>query len=913
MAVNDGSLNASAGSPQLPNLLDSYGNYRPAWNVAGVDYHVGVPDGISLKDPSAISMQGVTVDKNAKVIYVTGDNVTLDGYNFSLSGGWEVNVQGANTTIKNSYFAIGSNNRAPITSTASASNMVVSYVTIDGNNKDPGWGGLISYRGNSFTVEFSELKNAGGDMIQQIDGGRNSTVIVRNNLIENGGMAPGAHGDYTQLAGGPFNVSIVYNTTVQKGGTTQGLQTEYVSGGEIAHNTMIGTVSYFTSLDMSSIKTQVTVHDNYFDSSGYGFIYPNAGPNDPTGKSVFVNNVNMKNGSVIQDKNATPIPPVDIPPPTNGSGSGSGSGTGTAPSAPTITSFSNDSGVAGDGITNDNTLTLTGKGTAGNTIKVFDGSKQVGSATVKADGTWSLTTSALADGKHSLTAQATDANGKTSSASAALAVTIDTVAPTAPTIVSNTAASALVNGVVALSGIAEANASVRVFDGDKQIGTATAKADGTWSFTTDKLAVGSHNLSAKAVDAAGNIGNASTNLAVTIPSQPTTPPPETAKPGAPSITALTNDSGVPGDGITNQNQLTIKGKADQNSTVKIFDGAKEIGTVKAAADGSWSFTSGALKDGDHSLTAKVVNGTVTSDASAPMVVTVDTVAPNAPSLNVYTEKGDAVSGKTTADHFVIKGTAEANSSVAVFDGNKQIGTATADKNGAWSFTTDAVATGDHKFTSTATDVAGNVSKASAAQSVSVDTSPTDPTSPTGSSVNFTDFFQKWGSKVTIKGTADANSKVSIFDGDSTKALGTVKAADDGSWSFTTSLSKGAHTLKAKVDGSSTFDSGSLVVGTSRGETLKSSAGNDLFVSNGGADTFVFAKDFGHDTIKDFTAYGRNHDVVQFSKSVFDNFADVLSHASQVGRDVVISAGPNDSLTLKNVKLWSLDKSDFHFA
>ncbi len=58
---------------------------------------------------------------------------------------------------------------------------------------------------------------------------------------------------------------------------------------------------------------------------------------------------------------------------------------------------------------------------------------------------------------------------------------------------------------------------------------------------------------------------------------------------------------------------------------------------------------------------------------------------------------------------------------------------------------------------------------------------------------------------------------------------------------------------------------------------------------------------------------RGHDVIQFSKSVFDNFADVLSHATQSGQNVVIADDAGNSLTLNNVKLAALDKHDFHFA
>ena len=93
----------------------------------------------------------------------------------------------------------------------------------------------------------------------------------------------------------------------------------------------------------------------------------------------------------------------------------------TAPVAPTITSFSTDSGVVGDGITNDNTLTLTGTAEANSTVKVYDGATLLGSATANGSGAWSYTTAALANGAHSLTATATDAAGNTSAASAALA------------------------------------------------------------------------------------------------------------------------------------------------------------------------------------------------------------------------------------------------------------------------------------------------------------------------------------------------------------------------------------------------------------------------------------------------------------------------------------------------------------
>ena len=103
-----------------------------------------------------------------------------------------------------------------------------------------------------------------------------------------------------------------------------------------------------------------------------------------------------------------------------------------APATPSIASFSTDSGTVGDGITNDNTLTLTGTAEANSTVKVYDGATLLGTATANGSGAWSYTTAALANGAHSLTATATDAAGNTSAASSALSVTVDTAAPAKP-------------------------------------------------------------------------------------------------------------------------------------------------------------------------------------------------------------------------------------------------------------------------------------------------------------------------------------------------------------------------------------------------------------------------------------------------------------------------------------------------
>jgi len=176
----------------------------------------------------------------------------------------------------------------------------------------------------------------------------------------------------------------------------------------------------------------------------------------------------------------------------------------TVPAAPVIASFSPDSNIVGDGITNVKILTLSGTADANSTLTVFDGTLQLGTATANASGAWSFTTGSLADGAHRFTATDTNAAG-TSAASSVLNVTVDTLAPTP--VISNFIENS--NGTVTLSGTSEANSALSIYDGNNTtpLGMVTTAANGTWSFTSGVLTGANHSFRARAVDVAGNVGS----------------------------------------------------------------------------------------------------------------------------------------------------------------------------------------------------------------------------------------------------------------------------------------------------------------------------------------------------------------------------------------------------------------------
>ncbi|MQA40431.1 Ig-like domain-containing protein [Rugamonas aquatica] len=308
-----------------------------------------------------------------------------------------------------------------------------------------------------------------------------------------------------------------------------------------------------------------------------------------------------------------------------------------APSAPAMTAGT-DSGIStSDAITSNATPVFTGTAEANATVTLYDsgGSAVLGSAVADGSGNWSITSSTLVQGSHTLSARQTDVAGNVSAASGARTVVIDTgaSAPAAPTLATASDSGAPGDGITnsaapTINGTAEANASVTLYDtgGSIVLGTATADGSGNWSITSSTLAQGSHTLSARQTDVAGNVSAAGATLTLTIDTA--TP----AAPGAP-VLAAASDSGTPGDRITTVAAPVLTGTAEAYATVKLYDsnGTTVLGTATANGSGDWSITSSALSVGTHTLTATQTDraGNV-SAAGASLALTIAAPPPPPP-------------------------------------------------------------------------------------------------------------------------------------------------------------------------------------------------------------------------------------------------------------------------------------------
>ncbi|MDL2193051.1 Ig-like domain-containing protein, partial [Cobetia sp. LC6] len=460
----------------------------------------------------------------------------------------------------------------------------------------------------------------------------------------------------------------------------------------------------------------------------------------------------------------------------------------TAPNTPTITSATDDvpadtGALASGDSTNDATPTLTGSAEAGSTVTITHNGEVVDSVTADTNGAWSYTPSTdLIDGEHAFSVTATDAAGNESAPSGEFTLTVDTVAPDAPTL-SET------DGTT-VAGTGEAGTTIEITNTAGDIlGSAVVDAEGNFSVELSPEQEAGSTLTATATDAAGNESAAST--ALDVPEDADVTPPNT-----PTITSATDD--VPADtgalasgDSTNDTTPTLGGTAEAGSTVTITHNGEVVDSVTADANGSWSYTpSTDLTDGDHVFSVSATDAAGNESAlSGEFTLTVDTVAPDAPTLS-------------ETDGTTVAGTGEAGTTIEITNTAGDIlGSAVVDAEGNFSVELSPEQEAGSTLTATATDAAGNESAASTALDVPEDADVTPPNTPTIASAT-DDVEADTGALAsgdstndatpTLTGSAEAGSTVTITHNG--EVVDSVTADTNGAWSYTpsTDLTDGEH-------------------------------------------------------------------------------------------------------------------------
>ncbi|QTD31476.1 Ig-like domain-containing protein [Pseudomonas fluorescens] len=524
---------------------------------------------------------------------------------------------------------------------------------------------------------------------------------------------------------------------------------------------------------------------------------------------------------------------------------------GGAPNAPAILGVTDNVGdnagenvSPGTGVTDDLRPVVNGTGEPDTVISLYINGVFAGSATVLANGTWTITpTIDLTEGLNSITAKATNAAGNESDPTGNYDITLDTTAPAPVTLEELTDNIGNVQGEInngdttddntpTFSGEGEPNSIVFIYDTVNGvatvIGSVQVDSNGDWTFTPrTPLADGPHSLHTVVQDAAGNQSEPSTPIGFTVDTRAV----EISIEYAADNEGSNQDSLASGD-VTDDTTPTLHGEATPNSYVNIYRDGTLIGTANVGADGKWNYTDSTLTTDDtYRYTAAVVTAAGgESPQTAEFILKLDTTAPEVGGPgeaggigdildDVGNENGATESienGGVTNDTTptLIGSGREPGEIIHIIDGETEIGTAVVKDDGTWSFTPETGrAPGEHQFVIRVEDAAGNLSAPSDPYIVTIDV--TGPAAPNlvdvldnvGGMIG--DLLDQGANPVTddnqpeFKGTAEANSIVYFTDTVNGVAtvIGSAQVDANGNWTYIPdpALAAGQHSISVSAE------------------------------------------------------------------------------------------------------------------
>lgn len=199
-------------------------------------------------------------------------------------------------------------------------------------------------------------------------------------------------------------------------------------------------------------------------------------------------------------------------------------------------------------------------------------------------GKWSVgLAEPLSDGTYMLTVRVIDAGGVESNASEGLRIRIDTQPSTStpPNLLDKSDSGSSKQDNITnvdqpgFDGWVEVGSSVTLYAGALELGSFLTTRGGRWVVTSQPvLRSGEYTVTARAIDTAGNVGDFSDPLTMTVDTFPPVPP---------------EIDGAEDGALEGENQLVLAGTAEQSSTVTLILDSKEIGTVQADINGAWFF------------------------------------------------------------------------------------------------------------------------------------------------------------------------------------------------------------------------------------------------------------------------------------------------------------------------------------
>jgi predicted thioesterase len=325
-------------------------------------------------------------------------------------------------------------------------------------------------------------------------------------------------------------------------------------------------------------------------------------------------------------------------------------------------------------------------------------------------------------------------------------------------------------------------------DGATTLGTGTLSS-GSATFSTATLQVGTHSITA----VYGGSGNDLTSTSAALSQSVTL---------AGSSTALASslNPSIYGQTVVLTATLTSSHGGTVTGTVTFKDGSTTLGTGTVGSGNKATYTTTALLEGTHSLTA-VYGGSIDNAGSTSAALT-QTVNQSTSTTALASSLNPSVYGQTVTFTATVTSThgGLVTGTVTFKDGSATLGTSNLNASNQATFATDKLGAATHTITavyngstsdsgSTSGTLSQVVSQAGGGISV---TSSLNPSS-SGTAVTFT-------AKITPQHGGAATGTVTFKDGTTTIGTGTVNSTTDEATFTTSTLAVGTHSITADYSG-----------------------------------------------------------------------------------------------------------------
>jgi len=369
---------------------------------------------------------------------------------------------------------------------------------------------------------------------------------------------------------------------------------------------------------------------------------------------------------------------------------------GKATTSTALTSSLNPS-TTGAAVTFTATVTSATAGTITGSVNFLDGATQIGTGTVGAGGVATLTTTTLAQGTQSITAQYSGDSNYATSTSPAVSQVVNASgkASTTTALVSSLNPSTVGAGVTFTATVTSSTAgsitgSVSFYDGAQLLDTPITMTGNIASYTDTNLAQGTHTITSvysgnssyatSTSTAVSQVVNASGKASTTV-----------------AIASIQNPS-VYGYTVGFNITITSPTAGPITGTITLYDGTKSLGSGAVLPGNVSNIFTSTFNVGANSMTVQYSGDSNYAPSTSPALIQNVTIAPTTTALTASPTSGPAGTSVLFTATVTTGGALPLAGTMNFLDGATNIGSTNVAANGVTTFQTAILAAGTHSIT-----------------------------------------------------------------------------------------------------------------------------------------------------------------------------------------------------------------------